>query len=65
VNWLGKLFSSTGDASMKRVIAFSALVTAIVYTFVHPGEPKADPVTLGVWTGLMVSMMVAAAATKT
>ena len=65
MKWMNSLFGAHSDASMKRVIAFAAIVTAIVYTFVHPGEPKADPVTLGVWVGVSGSMMTVAAVTKT
>ena len=65
MKWFSNLMANTPEVSMKRFLSLGGFVVAAAYTFVHPGEPKADPVTLGLWTGLSTSMMIAAAVTKT
>ena len=61
MKWLGKMFSTSPETSMKRAAGFACFATAIIYTFTS--EP--DAVILGSWIGAGTALLGVAALTKT
>lgn len=60
MQWIKELFSTEGEVSSKRLLAFMLIVAGIIYAFV-----KSDPVMCGVLIGAGTAILGVQAITKT